>query len=154
MTLDAVQRNVPLDLPQLLGFKDVDFMHDMSGMCNHIDTRTGKLGGLFHPRCARRAQTHKLKTDPKVFKDVEAGLKPFDIRLNDRNYAVGDTLVLMRTKHSHNQMVKDGWPLIYTGEQLERKVTYMLEGPCYGLKKGWVIMTLEAIPEKKTAKKK
>ena len=37
---------------------------------------------------------HKLKTWPSCFQAVKAKIKPFEIRVNDRNYQVGDTLIL------------------------------------------------------------
>lgn len=41
-----------LDLIALLNASDGDFGHDVFGIRQHIDRRTGKLGGLFHPRHA------------------------------------------------------------------------------------------------------
>ncbi len=40
--------------------------------------------------------THCLKTWPEYFDLVECGLKTFEIRENDRNFQVGDTLILMK----------------------------------------------------------
>ena len=37
---------------------------------------------------------HKLKTLPAFYADVECGVKTFDIRKNDRNFRVGDALIL------------------------------------------------------------
>lgn len=37
---------------------------------------------------------HRLKTHPHLFIQTLRGLKPFELRLNDRNYQVGDLLVL------------------------------------------------------------
>jgi len=38
--------------------------------------------------------THNLKTWPSFFQAVKSKIKPFEIRENDRNYQVGDTLIL------------------------------------------------------------
>jgi hypothetical protein len=38
--------------------------------------------------------THDLKTWPEYYKDVAAGVKTFELRRSDRNYQVGDTLLL------------------------------------------------------------
>lgn len=37
---------------------------------------------------------HELKCWPRYFEPVSNGSKPFEIRLNDRGYQVGDTLLL------------------------------------------------------------
>lgn len=37
---------------------------------------------------------HKLKIETQYFKQVISGEKTFEIRFNDRNYAVGDLLFL------------------------------------------------------------
>jgi hypothetical protein len=37
---------------------------------------------------------HELKTSHKLFVDVYNGVKKFDVRYNDRGFAVGDTLLL------------------------------------------------------------
>lgn len=86
--------------------------------------------------------THILKTDPAVYDEVKAGRKFFEIRKNDRDFQVGDMLVLKRTEHTGAEMAA-GAPLIYTeGEELMRFVTSVLEGPIYGLADGWVIMSI------------
>ncbi|SNA83259.1 ASCH domain protein (modular protein) [Flavobacterium psychrophilum] len=62
--------------------------------------------------------THELKILPQYFKDVMLGLKKFEIRFNDRNYQVGDTLIL----NEFNPTTKK-----YTGFQVIRKVDYILK---------------------------
>lgn len=84
---------------------------------------------------------HKLKTDPAVFEDVMAGTKLFEIRLNDRDYQVGDTLELVKTKHTGAEM-KAGAPLEYTGDAIFADVVGILHGPIYGLEAGWCIMSI------------
>lgn len=51
--LAAHLNGCPLDLFRLEKFPDFDFMHDVVGIINHIDRKTGKLGDCFVPRCAR-----------------------------------------------------------------------------------------------------
>lgn len=82
-----------------------------------------------------------LKTDPKPFSASWNGRKPWEIRLNDRDYEVGDTLLLQETKWSGREM-KDGKPLEYTGRVILVEVVHILAGPIYGLCDGWVIMTV------------
>lgn len=40
------------------------------------------------------AKKHYLKTDPEYFQAVKKGKKKFEMRFNDRNYQVGEILVL------------------------------------------------------------
>lgn len=81
---------------------------------------------------------HGLKTDPDVFQKSYQGVKTFEIRFNDRNYEVGDTVILKETKYSRKEM-DEGMPLEYTGREGMIKISYILYGPIYGLKEGWVI---------------
>lgn len=85
------------------------------------------------------AKAHELKTDPEVFQLVKRGEKTFEIRKDDRGFAVGDVLHLRETAYSGTQM-RDGAALIYTGDELRVRVLSILRGPVYGLADGWVIM--------------
>ena len=83
---------------------------------------------------------HKLKTDPEVFRASKDGRKTFEIRFDDRGFAIGDLLELQETKFTGEEM-KAGAPLVYTGRTVVQYVSYILRGPAYGLKEGWVIMS-------------
>lgn len=85
---------------------------------------------------------HVLKTDPAVFQDVLDGKKTFEIRFNDRGYQVGDLVVLKETKFTGQQM-KSGEPLVYTGREIQKRISYFLSG--YGLHEGWVILGIQDI---------
>lgn len=85
------------------------------------------------------ARRHELKTDPAVFAAVLAGAKTHEIRKNDRGFAVGDDLLLRETTYTGEQMGR-GYPLHYTGRELERSVSHVLSG--YGLQDGWCILSL------------
>lgn len=84
---------------------------------------------------------HELKTDPEVFDAVIAGTKTFEIRKNDRNFQVGDELVLRQTKHTGEEMA-GGAPLEYTGSFWTVPVIGIMHGPMYGLSDGWCIMSI------------
>lgn len=86
---------------------------------------------------------HELKTDPDVFTESMVGNKKWEIRFNDRNFQIGDTLKLLETKYSSAEMA-EGKPLIYTGRALEVVVLFMLEST-YGLKDGWCLMSVEQL---------
>jgi hypothetical protein len=85
---------------------------------------------------------HELKPDPVVFQAVADGRKKFEIRKNDRNFQVGDELWLKETVYTGEAMLA-GYPLEYTGRVLAKTVTYLLQGPIYGLAEGWCIMSIE-----------
>lgn len=80
---------------------------------------------------------HELKTDSDVFFQSMMGLKPLEIRLNDRNFQIGDYLFLKETKYSAAEM-KQGKPLEYTGRVLSRAVTCVIKS--YGLMDGYVAL--------------
>jgi hypothetical protein len=67
---------------------------------------------------------HDLKTWPKPFQAVLDGLKHYEIRRDDRNFAVGDTLTLREWDPS-----KD----LYTGRVKVVEVTYMTPAGSWGL---------------------
>lgn len=81
--------------------------------------------------------TYDLKTWPSAFAAVRAGLKAWELRLDDRGYEVGDNLIL-REWDNHAET--------YTGEIERRTVTWLLRGPAFGLPQGYVIMSLAAAP--------
>lgn len=60
---------------------------------------------------------HELKCWPKYFNAIIDGSKPFEIRLHDREFRVGDTLVL-----------KEWLPasMTYTGRECRRLISYMI----------------------------
>lgn len=78
---------------------------------------------------------HVLKTWPVHYNAVEAGYKPFEVRLDDRSYAVGDVLRL-RYFNPHS----DGDA--HNGEEIRRRVTYLLPGGQFGIERGYVVMGL------------
>ena len=87
---------------------------------------------------------HELKTDPEVFEQSFLGLKNFEIRFNDRDFQLGDMLVLKETKYSSAQMadISGNFPLEYTERELIKWVKYILHGDSYGLADGWVILSV------------
>jgi ASC-1-like (ASCH) protein len=73
---------------------------------------------------------HRLKVLPPYFQDIKDRKKNFEIRLNDRDFQVGDIAVLEEfTGHG-----------FYTGEGVKRKIKYVLKDcPQFGLKDGYCI---------------
>lgn len=62
-------------------------------------------------------KTHELKCWEPFFSEVESGVKTFDVRRDDRNYHVGDILVLRRYDPKADA---------YNGAFLYVKVAYVL----------------------------
>lgn len=90
---------------------------------------------------------HELKTDDAVFEAVWNGMKTHEIRFNDRNFAVGDRLWLRETRYTGAEMRgPEARPLEYTGRQLTRTVSHVLDG--YGLQPGWVILSFAPLSQK------
>lgn len=77
-------------------------------------------------------KTHELKILPKYFNEVYSGNKTFEVRKNDRNFKVGDMLILKEWDIENQK---------FTGNQVKRKITYILDNTIY-LKKGFVILSL------------
>lgn len=88
--------------------------------------------------------THDLKTDPKPFAAVASGAKPFELRKADRPFDKLDLLHLRETSATGDQMAAypRRFPLRYTGREILARVTYILDGPRYGLTDGWCILGL------------
>jgi hypothetical protein len=85
---------------------------------------------------------HDLKTWPEYFQAIVEGKKPFEYRLNDRDYQVGDVLHLREfVPPTDPENLQD--VAYYTGRTLKRTVTYILDdklGPT--MKAGFVVMGL------------
>ncbi|MDR3595131.1 DUF3850 domain-containing protein [Clostridium sp.] len=80
-------------------------------------------------------KTHYKKILPQYFEDVINGNKPFELRVNDCNYKVGDTLVLKEFKPKINEE--------FTGREISKEITYVLYGGQYGLDKDYCILGLK-----------
>ena len=79
---------------------------------------------------------HELKISPGYFAVVKSGVKNFEIRKDDRNFQVGDILVLREYVYFAKQE--------YTGRQIERRVTYVLRDPLF-VKDNFVAMSLKEV---------
>ena len=77
--------------------------------------------------------THELKTWRRYFQEVKKGVKQFETRKNDRNFKVGDLLLL---KEWDNEKGK------YTGDETCVQIEYILHGGSFGIEKGYVAMSI------------
>lgn len=75
---------------------------------------------------------HKLKTWPECFAPLMFGAKPFEVRVNDRDFKVGDILQLEEWDPKTEQ---------YTGRCVTRQVSYIME-PAFGMPKNLIVMAL------------
>ena len=54
MALEATHCNGnPLDFKKLLAANDFNFSHDIIGIMQNLDSKTGKLKNCFSPRCSK-----------------------------------------------------------------------------------------------------
>jgi hypothetical protein len=67
--------------------------------------------------------THEVKSWSHFFDAIESGHKKHDLRKNDRNFKIGDTLRLRRYDNING---------MFTGQSIDRKVTYITsrDVPC------------------------
>lgn len=70
------------------------------------------------------SKTHKIKTWTPYFQDIIDGKKPFEIRLNDRDYQVGDEIHHIEW---NSDVQKE------TGRACWATITYMIKGGVFGI---------------------
>jgi hypothetical protein len=86
---------------------------------------------------------HELKTWPVYFREVKSGAKPFEVRKNDRNFQVGDEVLLREyCPDGYFEMYEEAH---YTGEICHRKISYILKGGNFGIADDVVIIGLQQI---------
>ena len=72
--------------------------------------------------------THELKCLPEFFNPAFCGEKPFEIRLNDRDFKVGDTILLREYDNKKDR---------FTGDWVYQKITYITD---FKQKRGYVVL--------------
>ncbi|WP_101696660.1 DUF3850 domain-containing protein [Clostridium minihomine] len=78
------------------------------------------------------ARVHELKIRPEYFGSVDMGLKPFEVRKDDRGFSAGDFLILKE------------WSNGYTGHEVRVAITYILRESCY-VRPGYIIMGIRKV---------
>lgn len=73
-------------------------------------------------------KTHKLKIHPVYFNAIKDGKKNFEVRNNDRDFQLGDIVILEEFNGSE-----------YTGNVIRVKIKYILDDNFEGLTKGYVV---------------
>lgn len=84
-------------------------------------------------------EVHNLKTWPEYYSAVLKGSKKFEVRKRDRNFKVGDILLL----DEYDNTTGD-----YTGRQTSVQVTYILPGGQFGIDSGYCVMGINPITPK------
>jgi len=82
----------------------------------------------------REAICHELKTHPPYFAKVVSGEKAFELRVNDRDFRVGDTLRLLEWEPNAAR---------FTGNKIDCQVTYIAQG-VFGLPPDLCVMSVAA----------
>lgn len=82
-------------------------------------------------------RTHTLKTWPAFYSAVIDGSKTFEVREDDRGYAVGDTLHLREWEPEGSGTL--------TGREATCRVTYILHGGRFGIAPHMVVMGIKLI---------
>lgn len=82
-------------------------------------------------------RTHALKTWLSEFAEMIDGTMTFQFRKDDRNYEVGDVLVLREWDPNVNQCVG-----CYTGRQASFRVTHFLVGGMFGVPTDHIVMSV------------
>lgn len=92
-------------------------------------------------------RVHELKTWPEPFGAMLDGSKRFELRKDDRGFAVGDVLLLREWDPAI--YVVRGQPYYdacaYTGRKLRVRVTYILHGGRFGLPNGMCVMGVSTL---------
>lgn len=85
-------------------------------------------------------KVHRLKTRPEFFQAVWLGIKPFEFRVNDRDYQTGDVLILEEFEPLEND---------YSGREITAQVTYNLQHPTFpAIPDGYIIMGIRVTDKK------
>jgi len=95
------------------------------------------LYSLFHKN-KQHQEIHSLKILSEYFNDVKKGIKTFEVRKNDRDYKVGDILILKEWIPGENSI--EGH---YTNKNIRKKIVYILEGGKFGLDNDYVILGIK-----------
>ena len=78
---------------------------------------------------------HRIKCVQPYFLEVWNGQKKFEVRINDRNYNVGD-IVMMDCFDKESDQI--------TGATMNIRITYLIEN-FEGLKEGWCVFGFDII---------
>lgn len=75
---------------------------------------------------------HELKTWPQYYVEIMSGKKTFEVRFDDRDFQVGDMVLLQEWNPESEQ---------YTGREAERVITYIIRD-FPGITSGWCVFSI------------
>lgn len=78
---------------------------------------------------------HELKQDKRFFQPVVNGARRAEIRYNDRQYKVGDTITLMEGEMNNGAFE-------YTGRKISAEISHI---DTFGLQDGYVALSLSKV---------
>lgn len=81
---------------------------------------------------------HELKCRPEYFSRVASGQKTFEIRRNDRDFQVGDILILKEYEPDK------GWPDHGAYESIRAEIVYMTD---YEQKDSFVVLGIKLLSD-------
>ena len=90
------------------------------------------------PEAGRTPVTHRLKTWPEYFAHIRTGAKSAELRKLDRDFRVGDYLLLQEWNPKTES---------YTGDSELRVITHILPGSGIGLCAGYGMISMKMAPE-------
>ena len=73
---------------------------------------------------------HKLKIEPKYYRDIFDGIKKFELRKNDRNYQVGDFISFIELNYGIEYIHYNLFKIIYVLDSIEAGKYGLCEGYC------------------------
>ena len=79
---------------------------------------------------------HELKTWPPYFQAVVSGRKPFEVRKDDRDFKVGDRLLLREWDPTLRH---------HTGRKVTCEITYKLDGGDFGVEVGYCVLGIARV---------
>ena len=96
------------------------------------------------------SRTHELKTWPIPFEGILDGTKKHEIRVDDRDFRVGDVLRLRewKVRIAEHGLFGDGE---YTGREVTVHVTYKTRGGQWGLPADLCVMSIERVDAQERA---
>lgn len=91
---------------------------------------------------------HELKCLAEFYPDVVNGNKPFEVRRDDRNFAINQIILLKEVKEINYDNMPPTFlsrEIIETGKSCKLLITYKLTGERWGIKDGYCVLGVKRI---------